>query len=71
MGDAKNNPTSCYSYVGKQGAMDGTPGQVINLGHSDCFEGGRVLHEILHGLGEKLDMFRPLGSRPLLMQLHH
>ena len=51
MGDAENDPSGCWAYVGYQGAQGGKRGQTVNYGDEGCFNMGTVVHEILHSLG--------------------
>ena len=52
MGDAENDPSGCWAYVGCQGAQGGKGGQTVNYGAEGCFNMGTVVHEILHSLGK-------------------
>ena len=54
MGDLTHEHHICFSYVGRTNSEGDGKGQVVNLGSEECLNIGKILHETLHALGEKL-----------------
>lgn len=51
MGDDRNPPDSCFSYVGMVQGKNQGKGQLVNLGLPRCLNIGIILHQTLHALG--------------------